>query len=464
MKHYLRVLVGALALAHAAMAPAEKIVESFSPAENDPALDLGSYTHPAGGNTLKLFGGAGSGSFRWPYDRHDIIWTVGDRGPNFTCADAVVVLGLTAEAACPADPVLGIAAGVGRIYPRPDYAPSIYRLRMGKDGVLRVLNVIPLRKADGTPINGLLNPLTTGSTEIPRDGEGKVLRQDASAVDAESLVRIPHFGGRFFISEENSTGLVEVAANGRILKRFVPAGAKQEYTNPPAPIAPADYAIDDSLPELLVKRRLNRGIESLTVSQDLRFLYFMVQSPLENPDSTARDSRHIRIYKARLNPGRRGSTIRVVAEWVYQLDPVSLLQSVGVTDAGRNRDLRVSEMMLLQKDRFLVIERTDQATALFEINLKGATNILGTAWDSPATSPSLEQTSDLAGAGVVPVSKKLRFIASSLEGAAPRYAEKLEGLALAQDKNLILINDDDFGIAGQRIRVDVVKGAGFGRD
>jgi len=446
------------------MASAEEVVASFSPADNDPALDLGSYTHPAGGNTLKLFGGAGSGSFRWPYDRPNIIWTVGDRGPNFTCADAVNVLGLTAAAACPADPGLGIGAGVGRIYPRPDYAPSIYRLQMRRNGVLRVLNVIPLRKSDGTPINGLLNPLTTGTTEIPRDGEGRVLAQDASAIDAEALVRIPHFGGRFFISEENSTGLVEVAANGRILKRFVPAGTNQEYTNPPAPIAPAGYAIEDSLPELLVKRRLNRGIESLTISQDLRHLYFIVQSPLENPDSSARDSRNIRIYKARLNPRRRGSDITVVAEWVYQLAPVSLLQSVGVTDAERNRDLRVSEMLLLGKNKLLVIERTDQATALFEINLRGATNILGTAWDSPARLPSLEQTSDLTSAGIVPVSKKLRFIASSLDGAVPRYAEKLEGLALDPNHNLILVNDDDFGIAGQRIRVDVVKGAGFGHD
>jgi co-chaperonin GroES (HSP10) len=43
------------------------------------------------------------------------------------------------------------------------------------DGLLRVLEVIPLRKADGTPINGLLNPQVTGTTEIPRDGAGKVL-------------------------------------------------------------------------------------------------------------------------------------------------------------------------------------------------------------------------------------------------------------------------------------------------
>jgi len=158
MKKFMRVLIGTVVLAHAGMAAAEEIVASFRPAENDPALDFGSYTHPAGGNTLSLFGGAGSGSFRSPHDRHDIIWTVGDRGPNFTCADAVSVLDLTAEVACPADSGLGIAAGVGRIYPRPDYAPSIYQLRMGRNGVLRVLNVIPLRKTDGTPINGLLNP------------------------------------------------------------------------------------------------------------------------------------------------------------------------------------------------------------------------------------------------------------------------------------------------------------------
>ncbi len=465
MNKFARALsLGASALVLASGALAQEIVASFVPEESDPALDLGSYQHPAGGRKLALFGGAGSGSYRRPGDRPSVIWTVGDRGPNFTCADAVSVLGLAAAVACPAD--AGVAAGTGRIYPRPDYAPSIYKLRLARGGRLEVLDVIPLRKVDGTPINGLLNPAAPGgTTEIPRDGAGKVLRHDASAIDAEAIVRLPRFGGRFFIAEENATGLVEVAADGRILKRFVPAGSEIAYTAPPPPIEPAGYVVEGSLPELLVKRRLNRGIESLTVSEDFRHLYFMVQSPLDNPGTSVRNSKNIRIYKAALTPRLHGSSLRIVGEWVYTLDDVDVLRSVGATDARVVGDLRVSEMMALGEERFLVIERTDQATALYEIDLAGATNILGTKWDSVATTPTLEQLGlagfpTLAAEGIAPVRKTLRFIASSVNGGP--YARKLEGLGLTNKRRLILVNDDDFGITGERIRVDVVRGAGFG--
>lgn len=467
MRNPICAIIGIGILVHASIASAQEIVATYEPAPNDPALDLGSYQHPAGGNTLTLFGGAGSGSYRGPGDPPNILWTVGDRGPNFTCADAETVLGISRNLACPADPARGVNAGVGRLYPRPDYAPSIYKLRLEKGGLLRVLEVIPLRKVDGTPINGLLNPQVTGTTEISRDGEGNVLDQDASAIDAEGLVRLPHFGGRFFIGEENATGLVEVAADGRILKRFVPAGTEQEYINP-VQGPPAGYVVEGVLPELLAKRRINRGVESMAVSQDFRFLYFIVQSPLDHPNTSVRDTKNIRLYKAALTPRPHGSTIKVVGEWVYTLDDVKVLQGIGVTDAQRIADLRVSEMMYLGKERFLVIERTDQATALYEIDLKGATNILGTRWDEPSTSPTLEQHGlpgfpTLAQAGVIPVRKTLRFIASSLAGAEPQFARKLEGLGLTQKSQLILVNDDDFGITGERVRVDVVRGAGFGR-
>lgn len=462
-KHLLPGLLGLGALAYAGAVLADGLqIQTYDPKPSDPALDLGEYTHPAGGKTLKLFGGAGSGSYRGPGDPPGVLWTVGDRGPNFPCSDAPAILGLSAAVACPADPARGLAAGNGRLYPRPDYAPSIYKLRLARGGRLVVDQVLPLRKLDGRPINGLLNPQVLGTTEIPRDGAGRVLDQDASAIDAEALVRVPAFGGRFFIGEENATGLVEVGADGRILQRFVPAGSEHEYTAPPAPIEPSGFPVVGNLPAILVKRRINRGIESLSVSEDFRHLYFMVQSPLDNPGAAVRDSLNIRIFKARLDLRPWGSRLTVVGEYVYQLDPIALLQSLGITDLARTRDLRVSEMTRLAGERFLVIERTDQATALFEIDLAGATNILGSRWDDPATLPTLEQHDDLSAAEVVPVAKTLRLLASSLETASPRFAAKLEGLGFTNDRSLILVNDDDFGITGQVVRVDVLTGAGFG--
>ena len=150
--------------------------------------------------------------------------------------------------------------------------------------------------------------------------------------------------------------------------------------------------------------------------------------------------------------------LTVVGEFVYHMAPVGTFQALGAADAVRQRDLRVSEMTPLGDERFLVVERTDQVTVVFEIDLTGATNILGTVWDDVATAPSLERTADLAAAGIVPVAKTQRFVASSRPSATPRFPPKLEGLALTADGRLFLINDDDFGITGQATQINLVEG------
>jgi hypothetical protein len=429
----------------------------FDPVPGDPDLTLGTYQHRDGGKVLDLTVGIGSALFRGVLDFPGTFWTVSDRGPNIACDETELILDLDRNVACPARP--GAPAGTGRIYPRPDCSPSIYHVALhARDGTFRILNVIPLRGRTGTPITGLPNPLTTATTEVGRDGNGEPLPSDVNAVDAEAIVRVPLLG-RFFIGEENGTSLVEVAHDGRVLTRFVPAGTERDYTHPHAGLAPADYAVEGSLPAILAKRRLNRGIESLAISREFRHLYFLLQSPLDNPDtsSSARDSRNLRLFKARLRLGPHGSELTMVAEYVYPMATVAQFQALGVTDAGRQRDLRVSEMVHVDDESFLVIERTDQATIVFEIDLRRATNILGTVWDDAATRPTLEQQIDLAAVGIVPAKKKEVLVASSLEGATPRFPPKLEGLALTRDGRLLLVNDDDFGIAGGSTQINLVE-------
>jgi hypothetical protein len=474
-------LVAALLLVLTAVAASDEITtEPFDPVPGDPALTLGVYTHPAGGKTLNLTVGIGSGAARSPFDfpsrfaslfRHDAIvdvfWAVSDRGPNFQCDEALAVIGLLADVACPADGSVG--AGVGRIYPRPDYSPSIYRVVMLSDRTFRIVRAIPLRTTDGTPMSGLPNPLTVATTEIPRDGAGAVIAQDASSIDAEALVRVPLFGGRFLIGEENGPSILEVMGDGRIIKRFVPAGTETDYTSPAAPLVPAGYVVEGSLPAILAKRRLNRGIESLAISSDLKFLYFIMQSPLDNPNTSVRDSANLRVYKLRIDWHPKGSTLIQVGEWVYPLEPVSTFQNLGATDAARRRDLRVSEMLRVGGERFLILERTDQVTLLFEVDLAGATNLLdrafpGAAFDDPTTTPSLEQITDLSSVGRTPLAKTQRLVASSLEDARPRFPRKLEGLVRALDGRLVIVNDDDFGITDASTQVNLVDGLDLGDD
>jgi hypothetical protein len=117
-------------------------------------------------------------------------------------------------------------------------------------------------------------------------------------------------------------------------------------------------------------------------------------------------------------------------------------------------------MMGLGPDRFLVLERTDGTTKLYEISLAGATDLHGTTWDGLDTLPSLEQTKDLAAARIVPVTKTLRFDSAD----HPEVPSKIEGLALAGDGSLMMINDSDFGITGEDTEVVLLKGSAIAAD
>lgn len=393
-------------------------------------LSLGSFTFQ-GGKTLELGIGIGSAAFRGPNDPANVIWTVSDRGPNIACSDAQRVTGLAREVIC-------AEARNGRIYPIPHYAPSIYRLVLDVErGVFHVSDVIALRTLDGRPVDGMLNPLTVATTETPLDGRGRKLSQNPSAIDAEGIVRLAD--GTFWIGEENGPSILHVAADGRIVLRIVPEGTGKDH-------AGAGYPVLERLPGILARRQTNRGIESMAVSPDERFLYFMLQNPLANPDVAAyQQAKNTRVLKFdRL-------ALSLVGQYVYRLDDP---QTFRKDPSNRQSDPRVSELTALGTDRLLVLERTEGTTKLYEIALAGATDILGTKWDDPATRPTLEQSNDLAGTGIVPVSKRLVFDSAD-HAEAPA---KLEGVAVLPGGALFLINDDDFGITGERTVGLVVHG------
>lgn len=401
----------------------------------DAKLALGSISVP-GGKTRALNVGIGSGAGRRASDPPMTFWTISDRGANFTCGDVEDVFGVDGKTIC------GDVKG-GRIYPQPDYSPSIYRITLKDDKTFTVDTVLPLRDGQGKPVTGLLNPLTHASTEQPLDLSGKKLEQDADAVDAESIV--PLADGSFWVSEENGPSLLHVAADGKILRRVVPQGTEDDFKA-------AHYPVDGGLPAVLAKRFLNRGLESLAITPDGKRLATIIQNPLANPDAdTYRGSKNARLWT--LDP----ATLAVTGEYVYTLDDP---QSFRLDPSKKQSDPRISEMMGLGPDRFLVLERTDGTTKLYEVSLAGATDIHGTAWDDVATSPSLEASKDLAAAKVVPVTKILRFDSAD----HPEVPVKIEGLALTGDGSLLMINDSDFGITGETTRPVVVKGSAIAAD
>ena len=220
-----------------------------------------------GGKTLDLAVGIGSSLYHMPGDPADRFWALSDRGPNIACSDAEDIMGVDPKKFCS-----GIKQG--RIYPRPDYAPSIFEVQLDRaKGTFSVVDTIRIKRADGTPVTGLPNPLTKATTETPLDGNGKPLATDPAALDTEALVRLPD--GTFWIGEENAPSILHVAADGKVLRRFVPQGSEADF-------AAAGYPVAGTLPAILTKRQLNRGIESLALDAD-GFLWAVLQNPWPIP-------------------------------------------------------------------------------------------------------------------------------------------------------------------------------------
>lgn len=399
---------------------------------DDPLADWRAMTYP-GGKAAAFTVGLGSAAFRHPADPANSIYVVSDRGPNFTCKAARKIIGEASQPLC--RDVKG-----ARIYPTPDYTPSIYRLELDPaGGRFAVKDVIALKTASGTAITGLLNPQTAAQTDRALDARGDKLPFDPNAIDAEGLVKLSD--GSFWIGEEMGPSVLRVAADGRIVQRIVPADAVGDY-------AGADTEIVGGLPAILSRRHKNRGIESMAVSPDETHLYFMLQNPLDNPDAeTYAQARNTRLFKMERASGR------LVGEYVYQLDDP---RSFALDPSDKQNAPRVSEVTAIGGDRLLVLERTNKTTKLHEVSLAGATNILAGKWDDPATRPSLEQLNDLSGSGVTALAKTLRFDTARDFPDAP---VKLEGIAFLGDGTLALINDNDFGITGDATKVLLVKGA-----
>jgi len=395
-----------------------------------------------GGNRLNLTVGVGSGAFHFSDDPSDEFYTVTDRGPNIACDESADIIGIADFCKNAA----GIVDENGKIFPNPDFTPTIYKFNIDTSGALgvkvgyEVKETIPLRDRDNNPITGLPNPLVVMTTEAGYDSEGQLLTFDPEGVDTEAVIKLSN--GTFWLAEEYAPSLIHVAANGRILERVVPEGVAGD-------LAEANYTVNGNLPGILKKRQLNRGIESLAVSPDEQYLYFIMQSPLANPTAdTYNNSRYVRLFKISLQSGNMDS---VVGEYIYELD---LPDTFTADNSTKQSSVKVSEMVALALDELIILERITRHTKLYRVNLNEATNILGSQWDAETTLPSLEALTDLTAQSITPVTKTLVF--NSPDDLSD-LAFKIEGIALLSNEYAVLINDNDFNIANAQTVIRVVK-------
>ena len=385
-------------------------------------VSLGDIELPRGRLCLSL--GLGSGLSIRPGDASGTIWAIGDRGPNLKVGQAVDDYGL--------DHLRRLKDVDGaKIMPRPDIGPTIVELRLEEDAV-RLVRALPLRGTSGRPISGLPIPEdAVADVEPAFDLEGNRLAVDPSGADTEGIAALSD--GTFFVGDEYAPSIFKVDASGTILCRWVPDGQQRA-------LAGADYPVCGVLPAIAAKRRLNRGFEALAVSPDSRWLYVMFQSALALPDKAAFEhGRHVRLWKLDVVTGA------VAAQFIYPFDaPATFTRDRQHGDVARS-DLKIGDAAAIGPDRLLVLERISHTTKIYAVDLDAACAVPESHLDA-STRPTLEQmTPDVLGAHGIQALAKTLIVSTD---DAPDVGRDLEGLVALSPRELLLVNDNDFGIEG----------------
>ena len=341
----------------------------------------------------------------------------------------------------PIDLVPG-SAGLERPFALPTFQPRLVRFELNRStGQITITQQILLTKADGSPLTGLSN-LQAGAQGTPHTDEvaidlfGNVIPNDPLGADLEGVVVAPD--GSFWMVDEYRPAIYHFDPTGKLLDRFVPQGVAA------AAGLPAGTFGTEVLPAVYgERRRANRGFEAVAFDPATNKLYAFVQTTLDNPNTSTtgvRNNGNVRIVEFDV------VTEAVTAEYLYVLRDT--------TAAGAAKTDKIGDAVYLGNGKFLVIERDDRTgfdsnKLIYEIDLTGATNILGlpNVLTAPAAvaGQTIEQldAAELIASGIKPVNKRLAANAAALGYTG---VSKPEGLARIDANTFALLNDTDFGV------------------
>lgn len=383
---------------------------NLSPLEVNQTAMMSDVNFPLGtvkfsnGFELNATWGVGSAAAHKAGDANNTFYTLSDRGVNIKCADDEKIIGID-------------ICEKGKIFPFPSFTPTIVKYEINDENVT-ITEVIPFKGKSGALLSGISNPLSNFS-EIAYDIQGKEIAYDVNGFDTEALAVLSD--GSFWISEEYASSIAHLDANGTVIERLVPAGLEDD-------LAGADYDVKGVLPAIISKRHANRGIESLAVSVDEQHLYFIMQSPLDNPDYAT--TSNVRLYKMSLDASY------AIEEFMYVMDKPETFVKDNETKSRVLKDVKISEMTIIDNDVLMVLERISATTKLYKVDLTTAT----------AVPSNLSDTLETDSTGITAVSK-VKIFDTDLETG---YPNKVEGIADLGDGNYLTVNDNDFGIEGDK--------------
>jgi hypothetical protein len=329
------------------------------------------YTFP---DTIQ--GGHSGLAFSGKNDQGELLfWTHTDRGPN-------------------ADEIKNFHGNLqARPFLHPGYRPKLIQFALDLEAKsIRLVQEIGLTLPNGAPMSGLPNLLPkkdrTGD-ELPVNLAGKPLPLDPMGIDPEAICFTAE---SIWLSEEYGPSILQFDLKGKLQKRFVPQGY---FTTQEFKILEKKFpgVVVQSLPEKLLRRKLNRGFEGLTC-QDSQ-IYALLQSPL--PDEGLNVSM---IQFDLMNQ-------RMVKEYKYPLDSI--------------KADKIGDISFLEK-KLLVIEQNS------ETGPESIHKIFAVQLSSPQLEKELYV--DLVALGM-------------------DFSDKIEGLATMSENQIAVLNDNDFSLTGK---------------
>ena len=374
------------------------------------------------GRKLVIRHGIGSGLARDPGE-DGIVWAIADRGPNLKLKVAIDDYGWQRPESCRGE-------ADAKLMPRLEMGPYLARLRIQSDDV-ELDRIVRLSDSGGRQVPGC--PVPDGDDlqcEPAYDVDGRPIAPDPLGMDTEGLAALSD--GSFWLGEEYGPSLVQVAADGRVVRRLVPKGSA---------IAGEQHVVD-SLPAVAAKRHLNRGFEAVTVSPSEGRLFLAFQSPLAHPDKSAFErARHVRLWEL----DRNG---QVLAQFLYPLDePGTFLRDSKKAKLDW-KDLKICELAAVGARTLLVLERSSETCKIYRVELAKVLRTPAAHLDID-TRPTIEELSARDGPFELPVlAKQLLFTSDE----HPEVSADIEGMAVLSERTLLLVSDNDFGVEDKETR------------
>ncbi len=316
--------------------------------------------------------------------------------------------------------VVGHADGV--LFPLPRFTPSLVRFRW-RAGRITISALMPIHTADGLGVTGLPG-MDADAAGYDRMGARTSLPPDPLGLDIEGVRRLPD--GRFLLAEEYGPSLIVTTASGEVLKRYLPPSKATGRTA---------FSVDAQVPDVFARRRANRGFESVAVSPEGRRAWTVVEGPLgPRNDPRYKLSRMVRVLEWDVADPLEA---RPIAEFLLPLSP---------PPAGSGQDdVRISDAAWLSDRRLLIVEPSPGRLRLVVADFSRATNVL----DRPQAATLDIDAADapLATWGIAPATMTIVFDNHDLPLIGQ---DKLEGLAVISDREVVLASDNDFGMGDNR--------------